>query len=594
MRIAFVVFAAALAVAAPAHAAGDPIMPLGEVKRGMKCEARSVIQGVDISTFEAEVVDVVSGDTAADSPRILFRFSGPAIDRTGVGPGFSGSPIYCEGRNAGAISESVGEYGGSLALATPIEAILGQPVEPPTGTRPASQTPARQARQLSAPLSMGGLSPRVASVFTRAAAKAKRVLYAAPGRPVAASFPFQQLRPGSAMAAGYASGDITAGAVGTVAYVDDQKVWAFGHPLESAGRRSLFLQDAYVYTIVNNPVAVEGVSTYKLAVPGHNVGILSGDGLSAVAGTLGNLPARFPMKVTATDQDTGRTRVVTTEIADENALDLPTGTSSLSFVGAGAVAQAAATILGGGAPARQTGEMCARIQIRERKAPLRFCNRYVTRSGASEDGSSLGVASPMASDFVEAVTQIDDFNFRALTVTGVEVNLKARRGLRQAFLLKGSGPDVVRRGRTVRVRVKVQQVRGPAETKTISVRVPRGMPSGPRDLVLQGAPTDEGGELEIDLSALLFGSGDEEGEDGESTAETGPRTIAALAKAIKRVSRYDGVKASFLPEDAGDASLEELGEDPSGPEGIARKEREVFKDPELRLSGSVRIPVIVE
>ncbi|CAA9488015.1 MAG: hypothetical protein AVDCRST_MAG85-1060, partial [uncultured Solirubrobacteraceae bacterium] len=361
-------------------------MPLGEVKRGMKCEARSVIQGVDISTFEAEVVDIVSGDTAADSPRILFRFSGPAVDRTGVGPGFSGSPIYCDGRNAGAISESVGEYGGSLALATPIEAILGQPVEPPTGTRPASQTPARAARRLSAPLSMGGLSPRVASVFTRAAAKAKRVLYAAPGRPVASTFPFQQLRPGSAMAAGYASGDITAGAVGTVAYVDDRKVWAFGHPLDSAGRRSLFLQDAYVYTIVNNPVAVEGASTYKLAVPGHNVGILSGDGLSAVAGTLGILPARFPLKVTATDQDTGRTRVITTEIADENALDLPTGTSSLSFVGAGAVAQAAATILGGGAPARQTGEMCARIQFRERKAPLRFCNRYVTRSGASEDG----------------------------------------------------------------------------------------------------------------------------------------------------------------------------------------------------------------
>jgi hypothetical protein len=199
----------------------------------------------------------------------------------------------------------------------------------------------------------------------------------------------------------------------------------------------------------------------------------------------------------------------------------------------------------------------------------------------------------MASDFVDAVTQIDEFNFRALTVTGVEVNLKARRGLRQAFLLKGSGPDVVRRGRTVRVRVKTQQVRGPAETKTIRVRVPRGMPSGPRELVLQGAPTDAGGELEIDLSALLFGSG-EEGEGGESSAETGPRTIAALAKAIKRVARYDGVKASFLPPDAGDASLEELGESPGGPEGIARKEREVFKDPELRLSGSVKIPVIVE
>ena len=595
VRTALVVFAVALATAAPAHAAGDPIMPLGEVTRGMKCEARSVIQGTEITTFDAEVVDVVSGDAAAESPRVLFRFSGPAVDRTGVGPGFSGSPIYCDGRVAAAISESVGEYGGSLAIATPIEAILGQPVEPPVGTRPAAQTPARKARALAAPLSIGGLSPRVASVFSRAAARAKRVLYAAPGAPRASSFPFQQLRPGAAMAAGLASGDITAGAVGTVTYVDGDRVWGFGHPLDGAGRRALFLQDAYVYAIVNNPVGVEGVTTYKLAAPGHNVGLLSGDGLNAVAGTLGRLPARFPMKVVARDQDTGRQRVVNVEIADENALDLPTGTSSLSLVGAGAIAQAGSTILGGGAPARQTGELCARIQLRERKEPLRFCNRYVTRAAGAEDGSNLGVAAPMVTDFIDAVTQIDEFNFRALTVTGVEVNLKARRGLRQAFLTKATGPDVVRRGRDVRLRVRVEQVRGPSSTRTIEVHVPRGMPSGPRDLVLQGASTDEGGALEIDLSALLFGGGEEEGEDEDGgTAETGPRTVGALARSIRKIGRYDGVKASFLPPDGDPASLEELGEDPDGPEGVARKEREVFKDPELRLSGRARIPVVVE
>jgi hypothetical protein len=125
--------------AAPAAAAGDPIMPLGQVSKGMRCTAYSVIQGTEISSFDAEVVDVVAGDRATEAPRILLRFSGPAIDRTGVGPGFSGSPIYCpdsEGRQRviGAISESVGEYGGTLALATPIEQVLGQPVEPPTGT----------------------------------------------------------------------------------------------------------------------------------------------------------------------------------------------------------------------------------------------------------------------------------------------------------------------------------------------------------------------------------------------------------------------------------------------------------------------------
>jgi hypothetical protein len=441
-----------LVLAAPARA-GDPIMPLDEVRQGMRCTAYSVLQGTRIDSFDAEVVDVVAGDRSTDAPRILLRFSGPAIDRTGVGPGFSGSPIYCPSRDGGpqrvigAISESVGEYGGTLALATPIQQILDQPVEPPIGMAPASR--AANRRTLAAPISLGGLSAPVGRLFTRAAARAKRVVYAAPARPRAQSFPPQELRPGAAMAVGLSSGDITAGAVGTVAYTDGDRVWGFGHALDGAGRRSLFLQDAYVFAIVNNPVQVDSASTYKLAAPGHDLGLLSGDGLHAVAGRLGATPDRFPMRVSVRDKDTGRQAGYRVEIADETALGLPTGTSALSLVGGAAIAQAASTILRG-SPSRQTGDMCAKITVRERKEPFKFCNRYVTRGASEDEAGGLGVGGPMVGDFIEAVTAMDDYNFAALHVTGVEVGIRVRRGLRQAFLLKGSAPDVVRRGRTIR------------------------------------------------------------------------------------------------------------------------------------------------
>jgi hypothetical protein len=580
--------AALLASAAPARA-GDPIMPLGEVQKGMQCTAYSVLQGTQIETFDATVVDVVAGDPAAEAPRILVRFSGPAIERTGVGPGFSGSPIYCGGRVIGAISEAIGEYGGLLALATPIEAIVGQPVEPPLGG--VAPAPAK-TRSLAGPISVSGLSSRVGRLFTRAAKRGGKVLYAAPARPRAAAFPVQALRPGAAMSVGYSSGDVAAGSVGTVAYVDGPRVWSFGHPLEGTGRRSLFLQDAYVFSVVNNPVGVEGASTYKLAVPGHDVGVLSGDGASAVAGTLGALPDRFPMKVVATDQDTGRQRVFRVQIADETALQLPSGTSPLSLVGSGAIAQAATTVLGS-SPSRQSGEMCARITVRERKKPLRFCNRYVTRGAASGE-ENLGAAGPMVTDFLEAVTALDEFNFATLHVTGVEVNVKVRRGLKQAFLLDAEGPSTVRRGRTARVRVKIQKVRGKAEWRTIKVRIPRGIPRGERVIALEGTPSDAAAGLEIDLGELLFGSG-EEGADGETdeSDEAGPRTIASLARSISGLSRYDGVLASFPASGSENLTLEELGEDADGPEGVARRPREVHRDRSLRLSGSVSVPVTV-
>jgi hypothetical protein len=551
-------------------------MPLGEVSKGMRCTAYSVLQGVEVESFGAEVVDVVAGDPAADAPRILMRFSGANIERTGVGPGFSGSPIYCDGRVIGAISEAVGEYGGLLALATPIESILGEPVDPPAATRPAPPG----ARALRAPLTLSGVSTRVGSFLARAARRAGRTLYAAPGTPRQSAFPFQQLRPGASMAAGLASGDLTAGSVGTVAYVDGDRVWGFGHPLDGAGRRSLFLQDAYVYAVVNNPVGVEGAGTYKLAAPGHDVGTLSGDGQSAVAGRLGVLPARFPMKVIARDQDTRSQRVTALNIADESAAGLPTGGSALGIAGAGAVAQAATTILRS-SPARQTGELCARIQVRERRRPFRFCNRYVTRS-AGEDAAlegNLGAGGAMAADFAEAAIAIDEFNFAELHVTGVEVNLKLRRGLRQAFLVAGRGPARVRRGTTARLRLRVQEVRGPARWRTVRVRVPRDTPRGERVITLTGAPADSAAGLEVDLGELLF---DGEGADGlpaEELDEAGPRTIESLARSIARISRYDGVVASFR-QSADD-------------ESPGRDARRVLRDPELRLSGSVRIPVDV-
>src|SRR3954469_15587732 len=126
-------------VAAPARA-GEPIMPLTQVHKGMRCTGLSVIQGTDISSFDVEVIDVVSGDPGEQQPLILVRVSGPAVDATGIAEGFSGSPISCPDdqgvqRVAGAIAYSTADYGGHVVLATPIEAMLGQKVDRPAGTR---------------------------------------------------------------------------------------------------------------------------------------------------------------------------------------------------------------------------------------------------------------------------------------------------------------------------------------------------------------------------------------------------------------------------------------------------------------------------
>jgi hypothetical protein len=557
-RMLLAVLAAVLAGPAAARAA-DPIMPLAEVQAGLRCTGLSVVRGLDIVAFDAEVVDVIDRQRGP-AARIIVRVSGPAVDATGIGPGFSGSPIICPGadgvgRNIGAISETVGEYGGRTVLATPIESILAQPVLPPAATRSAARTAIIGARSLAGPLTIAGLRPSLARTFVRAARKAGRVLIASPAG-TRATFAPQPLVPGASVSVGLTSGDIAIANLGTVAYSDGANVWVYGHPLDGAGRRSLFLQDAYIHTVINNPVAVPEVSTYKLGAPGNDVGTITSDGPTAVAGTLGALPPSFPLRVTAKDLDTGRVGSSVTQIADEGDVGLPTGGSPLGLTASAAVAESAAAILAG-SPARQTGELCMKVSLRELRTPMRVCWSYVV------DGTSQNAfAGAAAADVASAVELLESYKFGVLHPTAVELGVRVRRGLRQAYILGVRAPSRVRRGQAIRLRIALRQTgSGARTTRTVRMRVPLTAPTGQRTLRLEGTPADVGGDPDSvgDLS-LVF-----EGDEG-STDDSGPQSVADLRDSFRALARFDGVSLR-------------LG-DFEGP---------LFRDPRLRISGEARV-----
>jgi hypothetical protein len=557
-RLLLAALAAALVAPVPAEAAA-PIMPLDEVQAGARCTGLTVVRGTEVTSFDVEVLDVIGAERPRTA-RILVRVSGPAVDATGLGPGFSGSPVLCPGadgadRTIGAISETVGEYGGRTALATPIEAILAQPPEPPAAVSPAVPG----ARALAAPLTIAGLRPSLADSFTRAARNTGHVLLSSPAGP-RVTFAPQPLVPGSAANIGVTSGDISIGALGTVAYVDGPTVWLFGHPMDGAGRRSLFLQDAFVHAVINNPIAAADVATYKLSSPGNDVGTITSDGPSAVVGRVGALPPSFPLRVTARDLSTGRVTSNLTRIADEGDVGLPAGVSPLGLAGTAAVAEAAGTVLDG-APARQSGDMCVTVTLRELRAPLHFCNAYAVDGQVPNALAGAAVA-----DMSAAVGTLDSYRFGTLHPTAVEVGLRARAGLDQAFITGATAPHRVRRGRALRVLLHLRHTgTGARSTRTIRVRVPLDTPRGLRTLRLVGTPSDIGGNPDDpgDLSIVF-----EQQDTGE---DPGPRSLDELRAAFAALHRSDGVSATFG--------------------GGSR--REVYHDPRLRITGQARLHVIV-
>ena len=577
---------AMLAAAAPAWAAGDPIMPLAQVQPGMQCTGYSVFQGTDIGSFDVTVLDVVDGDPSEDGPRILIRVSGPAVDATGVGPGFSGSPIYCKdaagaARNIGAISESVGEFGGKVALATPIETILGTPVDPPqpragparsggarAGTARARVSAARDrawlasARPIATPLTVSGLTGPLSRALVDAGHRVGRTVFAAPVGPLG-SYPPQTLRPGSSVGVGYSSGDLRLGAIGTVAYVDGDRLWAFGHSLDGVGARALLLEDAYVFHIVNNPNVSADETTYKLASLGHDLGTLSNDTDDAVAGRVGAPTHTVPVKVIAQDGDTGARRVVDVNVADESAVDLPLGSSPLTQIAPLAVAQALSSLLAS-QPARQTATMCARITLAEIKRPLRFCNRYVSNALSEGDDGSLAnaVTSGAGGDLLEALSDVDAYNGRPPHVTGVTARVVVSRGAHQAFLQRIRAPRRVRAGHTARVRLTLQEVRGSTIERSYRIRIPAGLHRGRHALRLTGRDVD-GGDDSFATTIII-------GDIGSDFGSRGPRSLSALADEVRGISRYDGVTLH-----------------------IGGDRRQAFRDVDLRISGAARTTVRV-
>jgi hypothetical protein len=558
--------------AAPA-AAGDPIMPLSEVRSGMQCTGYSVVRGTDISSFAVEVIDVVAAEPGADTAMILVEASGPAVDATGIGPGFSGSPVYCGGRNIGAISESIGDYGGKVVLATPIESILANPVDPPTAGAASPRAAAalkrirrEGTRPLMAPLTVSGVHPKIGRALEQAGKRLGRPVAASPAGPLG-SFPPQTLRPGSAVATGYSNGDVRMSAVGTVAYTDADRVWAFGHPFEGVGARSLFLQDAYVYKVVNDPNASLTGGSYKLAAPGHDVGIVTNDAFAAVVGRVSALPATTSVEAFAKDADTGVTRAVRTGVVDETDVDNPTGFTPLGSVAPLAVAQAAGTTMQS-APGRLTGRMCITIRLRERPdRPARFCNRYVSSTGFFEGGAdplSNQIAVAAAFDTADAISLIEIYEGRPPHVTSVRASVEMRRGERVARLLGVRAPKRVRAGSKVTLRVRMQRYRGDAFTKRYRVRIPRGVKPGRRPLELG---LDEETLSEDELLELILGI-DPDGDDDEEIKP--PVSLNDLLERIEGLGRWDGVQLR-----------------------VGRKRARGFLDRDLVIDGSARTTVRV-
>jgi hypothetical protein len=314
-------------LAVPVLSAAEPdIFPLSQVQPGMKGEAYTIFAGDQIEKFDLVVIGVMPNFLAPKESIILVQLLGPKVEHTGVVAGMSGSPVYFDGKLAGALSLKLGQFNKEpLAGVTPIENILSLPKGGPAtpGAMRAESLPADAAssRELDARLEIpsdwaaragvsGGSfltpidSPLVFSGFSPVAIRqfehefAAYGMAATQGGSVDARPDDANIRPGDMVSAVLLEGDMSLNASCTVTAIVDGRVYVCGHPLFGFGSVQMPMARARVLTTLSSEL-----ESTKIVNVGGTIGSFSQDRVTAVVGSLGASPKLIPIDMTVATPD---------------------------------------------------------------------------------------------------------------------------------------------------------------------------------------------------------------------------------------------------------------------------------------------------
>jgi len=312
--VAISLLAAARICAQPVS--GD-ILPLADVKAGQRGEVWTVFQGTKPEPFTVEVTGIIRNALGPGKSIILCRLTDPRVQNMGAVAGMSGSPLYIDGKFAGALSYQVQQFetvrfagftpaADMAEVADRVDEGASENLQPGASGEPVPSASSAGAdatlRAMEPVFALGGISPRTASIMAPLFGSLGIGIVALGGSSQGSqdgSAPAQPgagpaLQPGDAVSVALTTGDITLAGTGTVSRVDGNRVVAFGHPMLGLGDVQMPLCSAEVVAILPS-----NLQSVKMANVGPVIGCISQDRLSAVSGLLGAGPEMTDVEVIA-------------------------------------------------------------------------------------------------------------------------------------------------------------------------------------------------------------------------------------------------------------------------------------------------------
>jgi len=460
-------FAGLCLISGPLEAQQSPeILPLSQVRPGMQGYAYTIFAGDQIEKFDLEVLGVLNNFMGPKQSIILVQLKGPKVEHTGVVAGMSGSPVYLDGKLAGALSLSLGIFAKEpIAGVTPIQDVLNPPPSAvaeapmqhlglPTEVSINAGLPSSAALQpIETPLVFSGFQRTTLQQF--AGQLQSYGLVATQGGTTTPSPQDAHLVAGDMAGMVLVQGDASINSACTVTAVEGDRVYLCGHTFLNLGDVQLPMARSRVVTTLSSQLQ----STKIVNVAG-SIGTITTDHLTAVTGKLGVPPPMIPLDLVVHALHSEK-KLHFELINHPKLTPLLVAITTLNGLTQNPV-------YGEGTTLHLTGEI--RLQGHP---PVEIENTFAPSDSLTPDGF------PIALTMQNVFARIFSNTFEPAKVDGITLHVESVPGrksfsIESAWLEKGEAAP----GETLRVRVLLRPYRGAPQVQETTVRVPEQVSRG--------------------------------------------------------------------------------------------------------------------
>jgi len=435
-------------------------IPVDRIQRGLQGYGLTVLEGTRIDTFQVEVLDVMRG-SGGTGDMILVRVSGLGLEESGIAQGMSGSPIFLGGRLAGALAFAYPFAQKPIAGVTPIgemidvweredaEGAAGGVLSPPSGGYEAfGQGP----EPIATPLALSGFAPGLAGEVEEFFRSYGMVATAGGAGGGEGEDDGWSPSPGSAIGVRLLSGDANLTGIGTVTWVEGDRVLAFGHPMFQAGSVRFPLVSVGVHTLIASRYV-----SFKLGSPIDDVGTLVEDRRPGVAGRLGEIAPTIPVEVRVVVPGI-RTDQYTYKVLEDRSLT----PVLISWAVRNSILHRE----------KAAGEKTIRVRL---SLELEGTEHF-ERENVYASGSALG---DVSDDLLLPLQVLANNRIAAPEIRSVAVDVEVSGGRRLARIEElEMEKDAVRPGEDVRGRITLRHYQGEPETVPFRLSLPADIPEG--------------------------------------------------------------------------------------------------------------------